>query len=54
MKYVGNETNQKKCKKLPNFVLIQLRYAGFTKNVGISSGIILTVFTSAAHGLDLE
>lgn len=54
MKYVASEINQKKYKKLLNFVQIRLRYVGFTKNVGISSRIILTVLASAAHILKLE
>lgn len=46
MKFLANVTNQKKYKKLLNFVQIQLRYAGFTKNVGISSSILLTALFS--------
>lgn len=42
MKFLANETNQKKSRKLPNSVQIQLRYAGFTKHVGVLSRILLT------------
>jgi hypothetical protein len=42
MKYLANETNQKKYKKLLNFVQIQLRYVGFINKVGVSCKILLT------------
>lgn len=46
MKFLANETNQKKYKNMLNFVQIQLRYAGLTKNVDISSRILLTALFS--------
>lgn len=42
MKSVASETNQMKYRKSPNFVQIRLRYVRFSKNVVISSRIMVS------------